>query len=415
MKKFVGAAALAGVATLGLVSCGPKQPTFEQGPITEKGGKVGFILGADGEETNAFKARWESLAKELDVEVVYRKFEGQDPSYYGTLADQLIAAGCNAIICNFEMSGKEVVLEKGIDNNVYVAYSGSTVSDEDFNDFKESPLFVGQIAPSAESEEKAAYDMTKYFVETYYGENKIALPEGTTDKFGVWPSDFHGMTLHHQMTFRYKGIKKALAEYGVTINGDDKASSAEWTVSYSDDSILKDKVLILANDMANFAATFGQCVQQLMQNPAVVVTTCSGSMLFNQFTSKGMYANAGRFGTIDGFTSEYEEWYTANPESDQLGKKFAHNPYLAGKFQAINDAVLVATVRAMRGNSIRNENGEALNVSQEYWFATNKEEFEARLKASKEVKFSKATFDSISDQGALQEFFNNCTFEKLSK
>ena len=86
-----------------------------------------------------------------------------------------------------------------------------------------------------------------------------------------------------------------------------KASSAEWTVSYSDDSILKDKVLILANDMANFAATFGQCVQQLMQNPAVVVTTCSGSMLFNQFTSKGMYANAGRFGTIDGFTSEYEK------------------------------------------------------------------------------------------------------------
>ena len=243
MKRFVLGVAL-GLACISLASCQEKTGGAETGRIVENG-KVGFILpGTTGTETKTFMDHWDKLAEQYGCTTIYKNFQGQDPAYYQTLANDLIASGADAVICNFEMDGKESVIETCIDEEVYVGYSGSAVSDEIFSEWEDNPYFLGQIAPSANEEEAQAYTMTKYYIEKYYGENKVARPAGTSDKLAVWPVDFHGINLEHQMTYRWKGIKKALAEYGVTVNGDEEYDSAKWSCTYAADSILKDKVLI---------------------------------------------------------------------------------------------------------------------------------------------------------------------------
>lgn len=411
MKKVVqalaGMALCAGLSVLA-VGCTNNNLSNEEA-------KVGFILaGSTGGETQAFKDHWESLAKEYDATVVYENFKGQDPAYYKECAEKLVAAGCNAVICNFEMDGKESVLEYCIDEEVYVGYSGSTVSDSTFKEYENSKYFLGQIAPGATEEQAQAYKMTKYFIELYYGSNAIALPAGTTDKFAVWPADFHGITLEHQMTYRWKGIKQALSEYGVTVNGDSDSDSSKWTASYSDNSILKDKVLIMGNNMADFNALIAQCSGILMQNPCAVVTTCNGDMLFNQFAKGPIFSKATRFGTIDSFVSDYDKWYVADESSPVAAFKVAHDPYLVGKFSAINEAIFALAVKAIRGQAIR-DNGKAVNIIQTYWTATTKAEFDKAKEVSSKFSWGKATFDDITTVTKLQELYTNATLANLSE
>ena len=412
MKKFVGFLG-AVVASAALVGCNNTES--DGGKIKDEGGKVGLIItGSEGGETKAFKEHWENLAKEYGVEIVYENFQGQDPAYYKTCAERLVAAGCDAVICNFEMDGKDSVLEYCIDEEIYVGYSGSTISDEVFDEYKESPYFLGQIAPSPEEEQAAAYEMTKYFIELYYGENKIAIPEGTTDTFAIWPADFHGITLAHQMTYRYKGIKQALEEYGVTINGDNDSDSSKWTCTYTADSVLKDKVAILGNNLTDMSALITQCSAIFMKMPCAVVTTCTGDMLLSMFAQGPILSTPTRFGTIDAFVTEYTKWYEADTTSETLAFKVAHDPYLVGKYAAINEAILAVTVKAFRGEAIR-DNGNALNINQHYWHAASKEEFEKACEVSQSFSYGKSTFDTITTADQLQKLFDDATLENLGK
>lgn len=412
MKKFVAFLG-AVVASAALVSCGG--PSDDEGKIIEEGGTVGFILpGSEGAETKAFKEHWENLAKEYGIKIVYENFQGQDPAYYKTCAEKLVAAGCDAVICNFEMDGKDSVLEYCIDEEIYCGYSGSTISDEVFDEYKDSPYFLGQIAPSPEEEQAAAYEMTKYFIELYYGENKVAIPEGTKDTFAIWPADFHGITLEHQMTYRYKGIKQALEEYGVTINGDSDSDSSKWTCTYTDDSVLKDKVAILGNNLTDMNALITQCSQIFMKMPCAVVTTCTGDMLLSMFAQGPILSTPTRFGTIDAFVDEYAKWYTADTSNETLAFQVTHDPYLVGKYAAINEAILAVTVKAFRGEAIR-DNGCAININQSYWHAATKAEFEEACQVSESFSYGKSTFDSITTAAQLQQLFDDATIENLSK
>ena len=411
MKKFVfGAAAL--TLTLGLASCnGDSTPG---GKVIEEGGKVGFILpGTEGGETKAFKEHWQALAKEYGVEVVYENFQGQDPTYYKTCAEKLVAAGCDAIIWHFEMDGKDSVLEYCVDEEIYIAYSGSTVTDEVFDEYKDSPYFIGQIAPSPAEEQKQAYEMTKYFINLYWGTNKVDLPVGTTDKLAVWPVDYHGLSLAHQMTYRWKGIKQALEEFGATIKGDTDADAAKWTIEYSDTSVLKDKVLLMANNLADMNGLIKQCTGVFMQKPAAMVTTCNGNYLINMFATYGVLGQPTRFGTIDAFVSDYDKWYVADETAEKPAFKVAHDPYLVGKFAAINEAVLATTVKAMRGEAIR-DNKNAVKIVQKYWTATDKATFDKACKASSGFTFGKKTFDDITSVSALQKLFDDATLDAIS-
>ena len=415
MKKFVLSAAALLMTCGALVGCGAGDKPAEQGKLVENG-KIGFILpGNDSDELNSFKKNWESLGAEYGVTMVYEKFDGRDPSYYKTCADKLIAAGCNAVICNFEMDGKDAVIETCIDEEIYVGFSGSTVSADVFAEYESNPYFLGQIAPSPETEQQQAYEMTKYFVELYWGANKVDLPAGTKDKLAIWPADFHGLNLEHQMTYRYKGIKQALEEYGVTIKGDEKDDSSDWTVEYTADSILKDKVLIMGNNLGNMDALIQQCTGVFMQTPAAIVTTCMADMLFGKFTPFKALATGTRFGTIDSFGSSYAKWYKADPESPILAHKVTHDPYIAGKYGAINQAIVAVTARAFAQDSIRTADGKAISVSQSYWTVKSLDEYNKANEVSAAHTWKKADFDAIKTEADLQAFYDNATLENLSK
>lgn len=415
MKKFVLTAAVAATATLALASCGGGNKEPETGRVVEDG-KIGFILpGQEGEEIKNFRANWNALAKEYGLETVYENFKGMDPGYYVQMADSLISKGVDAIICNFEMDGKEAVIEKAVDAEVYVGYSGSSVSEATFEEWENNPYFLGQVAPLMNEEIEQTYNMTKYYVEEYFGANKKALPAGTEDLLAVWPVDFHGLSLEHQMTYRWKGMKEALAEYGVTFVGDDKnADSTKWEVQYSNDSILKDKVIVMANDQSNMPKLMADCSTALSKKPAVILSTCMADMLLSIFAGQKAVLGEVRFGTVDSFADGYAKWYNADSKSQIAAFQVEHDPYIVGKFQAINNPIITLVAKAFAGTPIR-DNGKAVSINQKYWVAKTDEEFTKANKASKEFKLSKADLDKIQTAEQLQKLYNDATLENASK
>lgn len=412
MKKFVVAAGALGVCSLALVSCGPKENSDGL-----KASKIGFIIAGNiGDEMRGFQAAWKEVAEQYNATLIYEQFQGQDPSYYKTCAENLISQEVDAIICNFEMAGKENVAELCIKEKVYFGYSGSTLTDEQFEKYASNPYFVGQVSPSAAVEENEAYKMTKYYIEKYYVNESTPLPAGTNGTFGVWPVDFHGITLEHQMTYRYKGMKKALAEYGVTINGDDQFDSSKWTATYGENTParLKDNVVFLGNNMAAMDALINQCSGIFAKKPSVVVTTCMGDFLMDMFASQGsqfgVLANNCEFGTIDGFTKAYDKWYVADAANPVNAYKFAHTPYLVGKYNAINVPMLALTIKAVNGQAVR-DNGKAVSIDQTYLVATNKEEFEAAKEKSTSFKFTKEQLDNIKSVKDVENLFASVTLK----
>ena len=404
MKKLVLGLAAVTLGLCTLASCGG----------VAKENKIGVIIaGSAGDETKGYQTRWEALAKEYGYEMVYEKFKGQDPAYYGECADKLIAAGVKGIICNFEMDGKEAVIEKCINEEVYIGYSGSTVDEETFKEFENEPYFIGQISPTPETEEKQAYDMTKYIVDKYYGPNAVAKPEGTNG-LAIWPVDFHGITLAHQMTYRYKGIKKALKEYGVTIVGDNDDDSAKWSATYTNDSILKDQILIMGNNMADYNALQQQCENVLSKNPVAVVSTCMADNLLGMFATKGSMTKGTSFGTLDAFVNDYSKWYKADADNEVPAFRVKHDPYVAGKFSAINEGILAIMLRAINGDPVRSANGGDVSINQNYWVVKTLEEYEAAANTSLNFAWTKADFDGIKDEAALQALYDNATLENLT-
>lgn len=412
MKKFVVAAGALGVCSLALVSCGPKENSDGL-----KASKIGFIIAGNvGDEMKGFQEAWKEVAEQYNATLIYEQFQGQDPSYYKTCAENLISQEVDAIICNFEMAGKENVAELCIKEKVYFGYSGSTLTNDQFEKYASNPYFVGQVSPSAAVEENEAYKMTKYYIEKYYLDDSQAFPEGTSGKLGVWPADFHGITLEHQMTYRYKGMKKALAEYGVTINGDEQFDSSKWSATYGENTPakLKDNVVFLGNNMADQQALVASCITELSKKPSVVVTTCMGDFLMNMFATAGaknqLLANNVEFGTIDGFTKSYDKWYTADPNNAIPAYKFAHTPYLVGKYNAINVPMLALTIKAVNGQAVR-DNGKAVSIDQTYLVATNKEEFEAAKAKSTSFNFTKEQLDNIKSVKDVEELFASVTLK----
>ena len=111
---------------------------------------------------------------------------------------------------------------------------------------------------------------------------------------------------------------------------------------------------------------------------------------------------------------EYAKWYTADTSNETLAFQVTHDPYLVGKYAAINEAILAVTVKAFRGEAIR-DNGCAININQSYWHAATKAEFEEACQVSESFSYGKSTFDSITTAAQLQQLFDDATIENLSK
>ncbi|QKJ20796.1 sugar ABC transporter substrate-binding protein [Microbacterium hominis] len=318
-----------------------------------------LVSDATSSEALGFKDYYTEYVQEnFPVEFVYSD-ELADADAEKSAMENFIANNCKAVI-SFASADRPAQIEMAEDAGVYYAVATGTLSDEDYETYKDYEYYVGAIGPSLDIEFQAGYDMAQFFVEE--GDTSFGL-------FGAGIPYYLDMHIH-----RTAGILAALAEEPSTTYGGQKDPGAILGKIYQDGTI---KIADFESDVYSLtgyleAWNFSDSAWQA--NMAGMVAAQPDAILAagTGFAVVGA-AVAGtdiKIGDIDAYTEDNK----AAMESGALA-------YLAGKFTSINGPIFAATLSAVQGEPLRADGDAAIALGQGYWVATSIEEFDQILAA----------------------------------
>ena len=308
--------------------------------------KIGVLVAdVSGEEALGFRSYYENyIAKQYpNVTFVYTE-QLSDAAAEKSAIEKFAAQGCQAII-SFSSSDRAVQLDTCIQNKLYYAVASGMLDDAQFETYKNSEYFVGQIGPSMDTEYEAGYAMGKYFADK--GVKSVAI-------YGAFiPNPMH--------VYRAAGV---LVGLGMSYGG---ASDKDAIVGqiFGDQGIDIAKVgagnVQLTGYFQGFGdTTFDELFGLLGQKPEAFLSVGMATTFFTDALN-----GAGvEFSDIDSFTA-------ANGKAMSEGKLV----YLAGKYSSSIGPIFAAVVNAVNGHPVRDAEGNALSISQNYLVATDADSF----------------------------------------
>ena len=378
MKKYL-AMILAMVMVLALAACGSAAPAAsEQAPAGDSGKtvKIGVLVAdVSGEEALGFANYYRNyIQSNYNVEFSYTE-QLADAAAEKAAIEKFAAQGYDAII-SFSASDRATQLQTCIDNGLYYAVASGMLDDAQYEQFKTSEYFVGQIGPSMDTEYEAGYAMGKYFADQ--GAKKIAM-------YGAFiPNPMH--------VFRAAGV---LAGIGATYGGASEKDAIVGQI-FADQGIdlkkVESKDVELAGYFQGFAdTTFDELFACIGAQPDAFLSVGMATTFFTQNLNDAGIA----FSDIDSFTS-------ANGEAMADGKLV----YLAGKYSSSIGPVFAAVLNAVNGTPVRDDEGNAISLSQDYLVATDADSFQKYAAADQGDSpiFSKEVLDTIIGDVSYADF-----------
>lgn len=349
LKKFM-VLVLTVLMVAGLAGCSNNSGNDQNNDPTAETVKIGVLVSdVTSAEALAFRSYYENYIQSVyNVEFMYSD-ELADAAAEQSAIDNFIANNCKAII-SFSSADRPAQIEKCEAEGIYYAVATGTLTEEQYEQFKGYEHYVGAIGPDLMTEYQAGYDMAKYF-----------LDQGYT-KFGM----FTGASVYYteMHIFRAAGMLVAMCDAGngnykgatgldivgvIMGNGGNVETGAIGSVElngvvagYDFDDAWFGKLAAVAND----------------PNVEALLAVGSGQTAFAGFKPEGKV-----LGDIDCYTADS----VGLMETGTLN-------YLAGKFSASIGPIFAATLSAVYGQPIRDNNGNALALSQGYWVATNAED-----------------------------------------
>ena len=316
--------------------------------------KIGVLVSdATSSEALAFRAYYtEYIAKAYNVEFIYSD-ELSDAAGEKSAIDNFIVNNCKAVI-SFSSFDRPSQIDQCEAAGIYYAVATGTLTDEQYEEYKDYEFYVGAIGPSMDIEFKAGYDMAAYYIDN-----------GMT-KFGMFGG---GVPYYVDMhIYRAAGILTAMVEKGgegANYKGANNAGAIIGQI-YADGGIDTGAIgnLELAAYVGGYDfndAWFGKLAQMVgTEGIQAILTVGSGVDVLG-----GFIAGSGvKLATVDSFTPAMKDAM----DNDILD-------YMAGKFAASIGPIFVATLNAVNGQPIRNSDGYALALGQGYWVATNSDQF----------------------------------------
>lgn len=308
--------------------------------------KIGVLVAdVSGEEALGFRSYYENyIAKQYpNVTFVYSE-QLEDAAAEKSTIEKFAAQGCQAIL-SFSSSDRATQLDTCIANGLYYAVASGMLDDAQFEAYKGNEYFVGQIGPSMDTEYEAGYAMGKYFADK--GVKTVAM-------YGAFiPNPMH--------VYRAAGV---LAGLGMTYGG---ASDKDAIVGqiFGDQGIDMSKVGANGVELIGYFqgfgdTTFDELFAAIGQGPDAFLSVGMATTFFTD-TLNGAGVE---FSDIDSFTS-------ANGEAMANGKLV----YLAGKYSSSIGPIFAAVVNAVNGHPVRDAEGNALSISQNYLVATDADSF----------------------------------------
>ena len=316
--------------------------------------KIGVLVSdATSSEALAFRAYYtEYIAKAYNVEFIYSD-ELSDAAGEKSAIDNFIVNNCKAVI-SFSSFDRPAQIDQCEAAGIYYAVATGTLTDEQYEEYKDYEFYVGAIGPSTDIEFKAGYDMAAYYIDN-----------GMT-KFGMFGG---GVPYYVDMhIYRAAGILTAMVEKGgegANYKGANNAGAIIGQI-YADGGIDTGAIgnLELAAYVGGYDfndAWFGKLAQMVgTEGIQAILTVGSGVDVLG-----GFIAGSGvKLATVDSFTPAMK---------DAMDNGILD--YMAGKFAASIGPIFAATLNAVNGQPIRNSDGNALALGQGYWVATNSDQF----------------------------------------
>ena len=350
MKKFL--VLLLSVCMLwGITGCsGSGNNSEENSDPTAQTVKIGVLVSdTTSAESLAFRSYYENYIQSVyNVEFMYSD-ELSDAAAEQSAIDNFIANNCKAII-SFASSDRPAQIEKCESEKVYYAVATGTLTDEQYETYKSYEYYVGAIGPDLATEYQAGYDMAKFYLDAGY------------TKFGM----FTGASVYYteMHIYRAAGMLAAMCD----ASGADYKGATGFAIV---GQIFADGGNVSTGEIGNVAlngvvsgydfddAWFGK-LAAVANDPEVEVLLAVGS---GQVAFAGFKPEGKMLGDIDCYTADS----VGLMESGTLN-------YLAGKFSASIGPIFAATLSAVYGQPIRDNNGNAIALSQGYWVATTSEE-----------------------------------------
>ncbi len=349
LKKFL-VLLLSVLMLMSLAGCSNSSSGNEEKDPTAEKVKIGVLVSdTTSAEALSFRSYYENYIQNVyNVEFMYSD-ELSDAAAEQSAIDNFIANNCKAII-SFASADRPAQIEKCEAEGVYYAVATGTLTDEQYEQFKSYEHYVGAIGPDLMTEYQAGYDMAKYY-----------LDQGYT-KFGM----FTGASVYYteMHIYRAAGMLAAMCEAG---NGTYKGASGMdiLGVIFADGGNVETGAIgsVELNGVVSGYdfddAWFGKLAAVANDpNVEVLLAVGSGQVAFAGFKPEGKF-----LGDIDCYTADS----VALMESGTLN-------YLAGKFSASIGPIFAATLSAVYGQPIRDDNGNALALSQGYWVADSAEQ-----------------------------------------
>ena len=229
-----------------------------------------------------------------------------------------------------------------------------TLTDEQYEEYKDYEYYVGAIGPSMDIEFQTGYDMAAYYID-----------QGMT-KFGMFGGGVpHYVDMH---IYRAAGMLTAMVEKGgegANYKGADNKYAIIGQI-YQDGGIDTGKIgsLELVAYVGGYDfndAWFGKLAQMVgTEGIEVILTVGSGVDVLGGFVAGSNV----KLATVDSFTPAMGEAMNSGILD-----------YMAGKYAASVGPIFVATYNAVNGAPIRDNDGNALALGQGFWVATNSEQF----------------------------------------
>ena len=371
MKKIF-AMLLALAMVFALVACsGGDNKAADDKPV-----KIGVLVAdVSGEEALGFRAYYENyIAKNYNVTFTYTE-QLADAAAEKSAIEKFAAQGYDAIL-SLSSADRATQIETAAANKLYYAVVSGMLDDAQFEQYKSNPYFVGQIGPSMQTEFDAGYAMGKHFADQ-----------------GVKTVGIYGAFIPNPMhVYRTAGV---LAGLGCTYGGaSDKDGIAGQL--FGDQGVDMSKVACANVQVIGYFQGFGDTTFDELfgivgQAPDAFLSVGMATTFFAEALNGAHIPYA----DIDSFTSGN----AANMKDGSL-------VYLAGKYSSSIGPIFAATLNAIKGNPVRDENGNAISLSQNYLVATDSAAFDSIFNGDKGDNpiFNKEALDKVIGKVSYSDF-----------
>lgn len=383
-KKWIAVIlSVACLAAFGVVltSCGGNNGTVKIGVIREDDSSG---------EASAWEAYLNGVGKEMNITF---DFTTTASSSDETSAIRTYASKGYKAVLLFSDDDRVSAVNEAANNKIYVAIPTGHPTDEQYEQIKDNPYYLGSVAPVNDTEYQAGYDMAKFFVEQK-GQKNFTIFGGAT---------LYGAEMH---VHRLAGMLVYLCETeGTSYDG---ATTREALIGKLagkslDPSKFVSNTYKITGYMDGFA--FDDAFSTKLTRSLETGGTCILSVGAGDTVAKIAYgisqASGGKItgvvsGGVDAITADYAACF-------DLGYS-----YDCGKFASAMGPGLILVQSALDGKKIVNAEGYAPKVGMNYWVATSKDELNSMLASDN------ATNGFCYNANVLNHFIGN-TYEEFLK